>query len=344
VYFGTGDGQIFARNVATGIPRWAAKVGPDGVNGAHILVRSGVVVAPVLNYTVGLNATTGELLWRYEAPHDTTGRGAGAVTRPGNVVMSRIDADDATVYIPAWGASISAVDLRTGARKWVWQPGHIDGDTAVSGVFRSGSMSVRLSEGVVYATMWHNVNREGGYSEAWVVALAQLTGLELWRVKLPHQGSGVMIEGMPVVFGNLVIVNTLNARTYAIDRTTREINWDFKIAGYTVSTTSQVELYGGTIYVDGGDSHIYALRPNDGSVVWRSPISSVATTDLLVTERRITFTNGGELFVLDRQTGAQVAAAKQPRTHDPLISSPATYADGLVFVTVADYAWCFEEP
>lgn len=344
VYFGTGDGRIIARDAATGNARWATTVGPDAVRGGNILVRSGVVVAPVLNYTVGLEEQTGLVLWRYEAPNDTTGRGAGAVTFPGQVVLSRIDADETSVYIPAWGASISAVDLRTGAVRWVWKPGPIAGDTALSGVFRSGSMSVRVSGDTVLATMWHYVNGPGGTSEAWIVALERLTGLEIWRVRLPYQGSGVLIHGAPVVYGNLVIVHTVSARTYAIDRTTQQVSWEFTVPTATLSTVSQAELYADVVYVDGGDSHIYALRASNGTVLWSSAIPTQATKDMLVTERRVTFTEGRTLYVLDRATGERIAAVTQPRTHDPLFSSPPAYADGLVFVTVADAAWCFEEP
>lgn len=344
VYFGTGDGQIIARDVTTGTPLWSTKVGPDAVRGANIIVRSGVVVAPVLNYTAGLNAETGQQLWQYQAPKDTTGTVPGGAAYPGAVVLSRIDADDQTVYIPAWGASVSAVDLKTGAVRWVWQPGRIEGDTATSGVFRAGSMSARVSGDTVFATMWHNVNRQGGTSEAWLVALDRPTGRELWRVRLPYQGSGALIEGAPVVYGNLIIVHTVSARTYAIDRSTQKVVWEFTVPTAALSTNAEAELYGDVVYVDGGDRHIYALHASDGGVLWSAPFPSQTGTDMLVTNRRITFTEGRTLYVLDRQTGKQVAAVTQPRTSDPLFASPAAFANGLVFVTVADAAWAFDEP
>jgi len=344
VYFGTGDGRVIARDQATGAAKWATTVGPDPVLGGNIRLRRGVVVAPVLNYTLGLDAETGRILWRYEAPHDTAGRGSSAPTRPGQVVMSRIDGDDANVYIPAWGASVSAVDLQTGTLRWVWSPGHIAGDTAASGVFRSGAMSVRVAGDTVFATMWHHLTSTGATVDAWVVALSRLTGTEYWRVRLPLQGS---IQGMPVMYGNLVIVNTVPGRTYAINRTTREIAWQFDPPAGTLaklSTVSQVELYSDVVYVDGGDSHIYALNAANGAEKWRSAISSQVTKDMLVTDRRIVFTEGGTLYVLDRLSGARVASTTQPRKHDPLFSSAASYDAGLVFVNVADAAWCFEEP
>ncbi len=344
VYFGTGDGQIIARDVITGNQRWSTRVGPDAVKGANILVRSGVVVAPVLNYTAGLNAETGQQLWRYEAPKDTTGAPPGGATYPGSVVLTRIDADDQTVYIPAWGASVSAVDLKTGAVRWVWQPGRIEGDTTASGVFRSGSMSVRVSSDTVFATMWHYVNRQGGTSEAWLVALDRPTGRELWRVRLPYQGSGTLIDGAPAVYRNLVIVHTVSARTYAIDRTTQRVAWEFTVPTAALSTNAGAEVYGDMVYVDGGDRNIYALRASDGGVLWNAAFPSQTSTDMLVTAQRITFANGRMLYVLDRQTGKQIAAVTQPRTSDPLFASPAAFANGLVFVTVADAAWAFDEP
>jgi outer membrane protein assembly factor BamB len=344
VYFGDGVGEVIARDVKTGDRKWTTKAGQDPVLGANILVRSGVVVAPLYTFTVGLDAGTGRVLWRYEAPDDTNGVQPGFTALPGTVAAVRIDADDQTVYIPAWGASVSAVDLHTGLARWVWQPGRIDGDTATSGVFRSGSMSVRISGDTVFATLWHGVNRSIGYSEAWVVAIDRLAGRELWRVRLPFQGSGVLIEAMPVIYRNLVIVHTVSARTYAIDRTTQKVVWEFTVPSASLSTIAGAELYGDVLYVDGGDSQIHALRPGDGSVIWSAPFPTQATHDLLVTQNRIYVPTGVELFVLDRQTGNTVAIAHQPQTSDPLFSSAAAFSNGLVFVTVGDGAFCFDEP
>jgi len=201
-------------------------------------------------------------------------------------------------------------------------------------------MSTRVSGDTVFAPLWHYVNRLGGASEAWVVALDRLTGTEFWRVRLPYQGSGVLIEAPPVIHGNLLI----SARTYAIDRATQTIAWEFTVPNPTNSTIAGAELYGTNVYVDGGDQHIYALQGSSGKIIWSSAFPTQATRDLLVTERRITFTNGGSLYIIDRLTGGQVAVVAQPRTSDPLFASAAAFSNGFVFVTVAGAAWCFEEP
>jgi len=205
-------------------------------------------------------------------------------------------------------------------------------------------MSARVSGDTLFATLWHYVNRPGGYSEAWLVAIDRVAGREYWRVRLPYEGSGVLIEAMPVVYQNLVIVHTLSARTYAIDRTTQKIVWEFTVPAAHLSTIAGAELYGDVLYVDGGDEQIHALRARDGSVIWSAPFPTQTTRDLLVTQRRIIFTNGGQLIVLDRETGHTVAITNQPYTSDPLFSSAAAFSNGLVFITVAEAAWCFDEP
>jgi len=345
VYFGDGLGDVIARDVRTGNQIWITRAGQDLVDGANILVRAGVVVAPLHTHTVGLDAVTGRGLWSFKAPDDTVGVPPGYLAPPGSVVASTIDADDQTVYIPAWGASVSAVDLHTGNVRWIWHPGRIEGDTATAGVFRSGSMGLRVSGDTVFATMWHFVNGNGVYSEAWVIAIDRIAGKELWRVRLPFVGAGTMIWSAPVFYQNLVIVENGFARTYAIDRTTQKVVWEFVApAEHLFTTTAGAEVYGDVVYVDGGDEQLHALRARDGSVIWNAPFPGEATTNLLVTERRIIFTNGMEFMALDRETGRMVARSTQPGTYDGLFSSAATFSNGLVFITMAGAAWCIDEP
>lgn len=341
VYFGTGDGQVIARHAASGARRWAARVGAGSIEGANFVASNGVVAVALVQHTVGLDAATGRELWRYEAPLDTVD--AGSNPAPGQVARSRLDADGEAVYIPAWGASVSAVDLRTGAVRWVWQPGPAPTDTAARGVFRSGSMGVRVSGDTVFATAWHNLVANAVQSEAWLVALDRRDGRELWRSVHANDRGGVIL-GAPALAGRVVLFNTRGGRVYAVDRTTGKLAWQFAATAPTLTPSSQVEVYDGTAYVDGGDSHIYALRVTDGAVLWRAPFRTQSVHDLLVTARRVVFSTGGFLWVLDRETGQTVTELTQPYTDEPLFASPAAFANGQVFVTVKGAAWSFDEP
>lgn len=350
VYFGGGGGLVIARDVATGTAQWSTQASQEEIQGARLVARSGVVVAPTVHSTVGLDAQTGAVLWTYQAPLDTVAARVTGIVAPGQVVQSRIDADDQTVYIPAWGASVSAVDLKTGAVRWVWQPGRAQTDTAAAGMFRSGSMGVRVSGDTVFATVWHDLTRLGVPAEGWLVALDRQSGRELWRVTLPDAGGAAFVWSAPELYGNLVLVNTLTAHTYAFDRTTHQLVWSFYTpagaegGGGKVSTTSGVAVYGNVAYVDGGDSQIHALNASTGAQLWSGSFPTEANDDLLVTAGRVIFGVAGRIFVLDRQTGRLVASAAQPQTNDALIASSPTEANGRVFVTVAGGAWCFQDP
>ena len=342
VYFGTGNGQIIARDVATGAQRWATRVSAEVVQGANFVARGGVVAVAMMRQIVGLDAASGRELWRYAAPPEV---GLGGDRLPGLVVQTHLDVDDEAVYVPAWGASVSAVDLRTGAVRWVWQPGRASTDTGAAGLFRSGSMGARVSGDTVFATVWHNLIPTGGRSEAWLVALDRVTGRELWRVTLPVEGQAVSIDCAPALVGNLAIVNAgSRGEVFAVDRTTRQVVWQHVTPERHLTPTAQPEVRGDLVYVDGGDSHIYALRARDGTVLWRTPFPSQTTKDMLITERRIIFSIGAYLYVLDRQTGRQLVEITQPRTDDPLFASPAAFANGQVFVTLNGAAWSFDEP
>ena len=337
VYFGTGDGHIVARRMSNGSAIWSTNVGV-ALLGERLIAKSGVIVGSMLQNSVAVNAIDGGILWYYASPRDTV----DGNTLPGQVVENRIDADSSTVYIPAWGAFVSAVDLQTGAVRWVWQPGKAATDTAVKGVFRSGAVGVRVAGDTVYAMVWHFLVRSGVTSEFWVVALEKATGQELWRLTLPCYWGGTCIEGAPAVYERLVIVNQ-GAHEYAIDAPTQRIAWDFP-TNPVLTSISESELYGDVVYHDGGDRYLYALRAADGSLVWKAPIPSTAMRDMLVTERIVYVPNGAFLDGFDRATGRHVFGVETRSGDYGPISSPPAAAKGQIFVNVFGAAWSFDEP
>lgn len=344
VVFGTGDGHLVAYSAADGAVRWRSPIGVERISGANLVARNGVVVAPVTAYATGVDAATGRELWRYIAPLDTVAY-RGGQANPGNLVQIHIDADDATVYIPAWGASVSAVDLRTGAPRWVWRPGASAGDTAAAGIFRSGAEGVRVSGDTVFVTAWHGLVQNGVRAEAWLVALDKASGRELWRVVMPRYTGGALIRGAPAFWHNLVLFTSAGGYAYAVDRTTRAVVWQHTPQPLH-TTVAQAEVVGDVVYIDGGDGNIYALGAADGVERWRSPIGAQVTTDFLATDRRLIFASGAYLFVLDRASGRELLRMTQPHTapDNALFSSTPTALASQIFITVSDAAWSFDQP
>lgn len=340
VYFGTGDGYVVARDRRTGAERWRGRVAVGGgVDGGTLVAGAGVVVAPVVGHVMGLDAATGRERWRYAPPPDVPYGGPQAL--PGQVFSARLDADAEAVYVPAWGASVSALDLRTGVARWVWQPGRAAGDTA-AGRFRSGGEGVRVSGDTVFASVWHYLDANGLRSEPWLVALDRATGRELWRVVLPSHTGGVITTGAPAVWRDLVVLATRGGHVWAVSRTTQQVAWHYT-PQTRWATLSGAEVHGDAVYADGGDEWLYALDAATGAVRWKANPGNGATRDLLVTERRVYYPTGGRLYVYDRHTGRQVATLGVRRAGDIFETAPMA-ADGQVFVLTTAAAWSFDEP
>jgi outer membrane protein assembly factor BamB len=335
VYFTTESGDVIARRRTTGDAIWSTRIAGEQIGGGNVIARKGVVVVSTSYETVGLRSSTGAILWRYSAPLDTTG--ANQPYYAGVVLGNRLDADDANVYIPAWGASVGAVNLQTGQVQWVWQPHPVP-------VFRSGAEGVRISGDTLFVTAWHYVNELGGQSEPWLVTLDRRTGRELSRVVLPAYASGVLIRGAPAVSGNLVIVAPTGGREWAIDRTSGQIVWSFTPQTQTASV-SQPEVWGDTVYHYGGDMQVYALAAVDGRVLWHTPIQGMAIADLLATSQYLYVTNGPDLLILNRHTGQLVTQNSVPHSADGIFGSAAVADNnGRIFITTSSGAECLQEP
>ena len=131
----TGSNTIAARDLATGARRWETEVMSGAIRGYALAEGGGVVVVSQVTRTVGLDGLSGAELWAYTSPSDQG--------TPGNVFGSTPRADSVHAYLPAWGASVSAINLRTGVPRWVWRTP----DTAST---RAGAAGVAVAGDTVY--------------------------------------------------------------------------------------------------------------------------------------------------------------------------------------------------
>jgi outer membrane protein assembly factor BamB len=344
VYFASGGGFVIARDRETGDTKWATSIGQSiytqsaEIGGENFVLRNGVLVTAVRYHVSAIDAATGANLWKFAAPLDTINDPS---PRPGFVVEAGIDADDNTVFVPAWGATVSAIDIATGQSRWVWR-------VEPTLPNRSGASGVRISGDTVFATVWHFLNQSGTQSEAWLVALNKQDGKEFWRVVLPREGSGTLIDGAPAVWRNLVIVTLGSGDLFAVDRNTQAIAWHIlpQIAANGLGTRliTGAEVYEDFVYANGSDQKVHAYRAADGTELWASYAGQLVS-DLFVTSKFVYGSNGASLYVLDRLTGAQYAALGHPRkSASYTFTSGATAANGRVFITISDGAWSFDEP
>lgn len=344
VFFASGGGLVVARDLETGAAKWTTSIGQSThtqsaeIGGENFVLRNGILITAVRYHVSGVDAATGAKLWQFSAPRDTIDN---ASPRPGFVVKARIAADDNTVFIPAWGASVSAVDVRTGLPRWVW-------NVEPSLPNRSGASGVAVSGDTVFATVWHFLNQSGTQSEAWLVALDRHTGQEFWRVVFSPKASGTMINCAPVVWRNLVMVTLVSGHVFAVDTNTQDIAWHIEpqvaANGLATALITGPKVYDDMVYANGSDQKIHAYRAADGAEQWASYAGQLGS-DLSVSTKWVYASNGASVYIIDRQTGVQYSAPGHPRKSvNYSFTSPPTAVGGRVFITLTDGAWSFDEP
>lgn len=334
VFFATGAGDVVARDRNSGSLKWSARVANSQVTGYDFAVTDGVVAVAIAYETVGLDGRTGAILWRYRAPLDSLGPQPPAA---GYVRGARIAASSGTVFIPAWGASVTAVHARTGAIRWTWH--------SPSARFRTGAVGVNVSGDTAFVGGWDFLDATGSHSVPWVMALAVSSGRLLWHTLLAdYPSGGLSMNGAPALTSRHVVAAALGGDAWGLERSNGRIAW-YRAPQSQRATVAQAEAWDDVAYIDGGDEHLYALNAANGHELWRALFHAGTVVDMLVTERNVYVVNGPTVTVFHRQSG-QVARTDAPSRSGAIeIFGSAPAADrGRVFVTVSGGAWSFDEP
>lgn len=345
VYLALGGGGLVARDRATGAERWRAVIDPRyELRARTTLVVQGTLVVPARYAVLGLDPATGRERWRWTPPPDWPYDPTGQL--PGDLWQRQMDTDGDLVYVPAHGASVSAVDPRTGQTRWTWEASPVASDTGRFGRFPSRAEGVRVVGDTVYVNAWHTLNNAGLRSEGWVLGLDRRTGRELWRVTLPPPASGgvtIAFSGAPAVLaGGLVVTVGETGNAWGIDPRTQSVRWT-RTPTARFGTATETVLRDGVLYVDGGDESLYALRASDGTQLWQVAMGNGATRDIVASASRLYYVTGGKLQILDRANGRRVAVVRT-REENGLITGAPLVLDGRVYLAAADGAWVFDEP
>ena len=112
VYFGSGDGNIYALDAQTGAPKWKFHTG-DVVHASPAIVDGKLYIGSWDSFFYALDAATGKELWRFktgEDPdiHNQVGIQSSAVVANG------------MVYFGCRDSNFYALDAATGQKRWVF--------------------------------------------------------------------------------------------------------------------------------------------------------------------------------------------------------------------------------
>ena len=211
----------------------------------------------------GLNAQTGEVIWKLEA---TTGKGWSTAHFSGNSVyvsspgrLHAISAEEGRerwhhavdkrlgspyahqdrVFVGSAEGTLYAVDAETGKRLWTFN------------VVKAISVASGIWQNKVYAAS----------KDHSLYAIDMEDGECLW-----HFTTGDKIYGIPYVSGGAVYLTSADHKVYALFAASGQVLWTFTTGGEIHTSPFEQD---GLVFVSSRDKHLYVLDAENGKELWR---------------------------------------------------------------------------
>lgn len=199
VYFGSGDGNVYALDVATGFMKWRFKAG-DVLHASPALADGTLYVGSWDSYFYALDAATGKEKWRFK-----TGEDPGIHNQQG--IQSSAAVADGIVYFGCRDSKFYAVDAVTGKQVWVFSN---KGSWVIS--------SPAVHDGKVYFA-----TSDTGLFHA----LDAKTGAPIFNLDFKHWP----MFSSPAIAGDYAYIGSHQGRLMAINLKTQKLAWTFDTDG-----------------------------------------------------------------------------------------------------------------
>jgi len=319
VYFGSGDGRLYAADLASGREIWRFEAG-GAVDGSPAADETAVYVTSRNRRLVAVDRSSGTAKWSVEFGDDLP------FSWGYEMYLSSPALDGGSVYVGAGDGCLYRVAVSDGKVIWKFPTGgRIRSSPAVSG----GFVYVGSFDGVFYA-----VDARSGRLR-WKYATEGAT-LDSEKFGFDRRS----INSSPAVSAGIVTFGSRDAHQYALDAASGRFLW--RIA-HPVASPPHAELAwcdgspaieAGVSYVGSSDGHfVDAVDLRTGRELWRHATtqrvisSPVVSGDLVVAGGE-----DGSVFALDREDGRAVWTFP---TRARVFSSPAV-ARSTVFIGSAD--------
>jgi eukaryotic-like serine/threonine-protein kinase len=199
VYFGSGDGNVYALDATSGSLKWKFQTG-DVVHASPTVADGTVFIGSWDSYFYALDATTGKEKWRFKTGEDPEIHNQVGIQSSAAVV-------DGVVYFGCRDSNLYALDTATGAKKWAFNN---------KGSWVIGSPAVRGGK-VYFATSdtstLYEVDAKSG---------TPVFSLSFHRWPL---------FSSPALAGNILYVGSHEGKVMAIDLTAQKTAWTFQTDG-----------------------------------------------------------------------------------------------------------------
>jgi outer membrane protein assembly factor BamB len=197
VFFGAGDGGVYAVDAQSGVLQWKFSTG-DVVHASPAVAGGTVYIGSWDGNLYALDADSGKPKWVFRAGQDPAIHNqVGFQSSPAVV--------DGVVYVGCRDAHVYAIDANTGVKKW---------DYPTSKSWVNGTPAVR--DGVVYV---------GTADSSRFMALDARTG----RLRFNFDARSYVFSSAALA-GNSAYFGSHNGRLYALDATSGKLQWEFQTA------------------------------------------------------------------------------------------------------------------
>ncbi len=233
VVVGSGDGNVYAFDAASGAERWRVETG--GRVRASPAVGDGVVfVGSADGVLYAIDLETGAIEWRFETEGASNSSAEFGFDR--KTIQSSPVLTEGAVLFGSRDGKFYAVDASSGELRWRYD--HSTPWVVSSAAIHDGLAVVGTSDGLFI----HAINVE--------------TGQEAWRFE-----TGDRVFSSPAVSGGAAYVGVHDGRLLSLDAGTGENRWALHFAGAVMSSPV---VYDGRIYVGCDDGRVYSIRLEEG--------------------------------------------------------------------------------
>ena len=198
VYFGSGDGNVYALEAASGKLNWKFQTG-DVVHASPAIAGGTLFVGSWDSYFYALDAATGKEKWRFK-----TGEDHEIYNQVG--IQSSAAVADGMVYFGCRDSNLYALDARTGEKEWAYN--NKGSWVIVSAAVKGGKLYFATSD----SAMFH--------------ALDTKSGAEIFSLKLTWP-----MFASPAIAGDFLYLASHDGKLRAIDLKGQKTGWEFQTEG-----------------------------------------------------------------------------------------------------------------
>lgn len=199
VYFGSGDGNVYTLDAASGTLKWKFQTG-DVVHASPAIAGGALFIGSWDSYFYALDTTTGKEKWRFKTGDDPNMHNQVGIQSSAAVM-------DGTVYFGCRDSNFYALDAATGQKKWAFNN---------KGSWVIGSPAVQNGK-VYFATS----------DTSTLYEVDAKSGTPVFSLKYNRWP----LFSSPAIAGSMLYVGSHEGKLMAVDLSTQKTAWTFQTDG-----------------------------------------------------------------------------------------------------------------